>query len=89
MERPYSSLIARFLKREFGLSAWRHELDFIGFKFDFWLVRVEAEGDERRDNVSKSIERTSVSCMLDLQDIFHLSKDSFNKTSFPQQELVL
>ena len=30
-----------------------------------------------------------MSCLLDLQDIFHLSKDGFNEASFSQQDFIL
>ena len=61
----------------------------MGFKSHFGLVWMEAKGNEGGDDVGEAIERTPMSCMLNLEDIFGLSKESFNQTSFPQQDFIL
>ena len=60
----------------------------MGFKSHFRLVGMEVKGDEGGDDVGEAVEGTSMSCVLDLANIFGLSKKSFNQASFPQQDFI-
>ena len=59
------------------------------FKSDFGFVGMEAKGDECGDDVGEAVAGSSVSCVLQLEDVFHLSEESFNEASFPQQNFIL